>query len=118
MRKLLICLLACFALACEKGDQDIYRIKIVNDTHLQLENVRVGEVVYGNLAPGANTEYKKIPNNSAESGCEFTWASEEAIHRANTCWCGNEDYQGFPPGDYIVQIHVQENFIFVNWRRE
>lgn len=119
MRKLLICLLACFALSCEKGDQDIIKMKIVNDTHLQLENFTVGEVMYGNVAPGAHTEYKIIPNSSAMRGCEFTWTSEEALQRIPTfIRCGNDFLEGFPPGNYVIRVQITENFITAYWRSE
>jgi hypothetical protein len=113
MRKLLICLLACFALACEKGEMDAVMVKIVNETSATMENVKIGEVSYGNIEPGNSSGYREITLPIYFANCQFTWLGNAQWPGHIYGFCGSPMPEPIKPGyyTYIVKENSATQFL-------
>jgi hypothetical protein len=102
MRKLLICLLACFALSCKKGELDAVMVKIVNETSAMMENVKIGDISYGNIEPGNSAGYLEITFPMYAPNCQFSWlgAAQWPAHG----YCGSPEPTPIGPGYYTYTI--------------
>jgi hypothetical protein len=102
----LISLLSAVILAgCRKSKNDAASgvwVRIENQVNLLLENAKVGNTVYGNLAPGTLTEYNKINELIYAGYCIFNINSQQS--GAGYGVCGSPPPPPFENGYYTFKI--------------
>lgn len=107
MKQLIACVLFCTLLlaSCSKNKEEVngdVLVRIQNASNLSLENVMVGDAVFGNTLQGTVTEYKKVTTPIYSGFCNYELNGQSSW--AGYGICGTPMPPPFEAGRYTFRI--------------
>lgn len=96
---------ALFFCACSKQEQkdsNKVNIRIKNETNLLLEDVKVGNTSFGDIATGTTSEYSVVSEPIYAGYCSFKLG--EVLSAAGYLVCGTPPPSAFASGYYTFKV--------------
>jgi hypothetical protein len=113
MKPVIILLLVALLTGCSKSqDRDANGevfIRFENETAQQLDNVKIGNTSWGNLAPGNRTEYRKLDIPIYSAACQLTQNGTEMV--VGTMVCGTPMPAPISDGYYTFKFNELAGYL-------